>query len=210
VDPRIQLVQVDVTTDSPYLSQALARRALALVSAFNQQRRQSQSAQEAGFIGARLQDAKKQLSDAEDSVARFAEQNRDTRFPSLTVRYERLQREVTLRQGVYAALLQRYEQSRIEEVRDTPVLTVVQQPDLPARPDSRHVALKLLLALMAGTLVMGLLVLWRARLEGGGMGADGETELVEFQQALGALREQIERPLRRLSRSVAGPRRSAP
>jgi uncharacterized protein involved in exopolysaccharide biosynthesis len=34
-------------------------------------------------------------------------------------------------------LAQAYEQARIEEVRDTPVITVIEAPMLPARPDPR-------------------------------------------------------------------------
>lgn len=201
VDPRIQLVEIEATTTSPPLSKAIVERALDLVSQFNQQRRQSQSAREAEFIGGRLEEARQDLHAAEDSVARFVERNRDFKnAPFLTVQYERLQRDVLLRQSVYSALSQRYEQSRIEEVRDTPVLSVVEQPAIPVRPDSRHLALKLPLAMFAGAIVSMLVALWRARLWGAGGTAEGD--LAEFERALDELWEDLGRPLRRLTRRV--------
>src|SRR5207253_9545275 len=105
------------TTRSAYLSKGIVERALELVNRFNQEKRQSQSGEERRFIGGRLQESKGELRDAEDAVARFMEKNRDFRnAPALTFQYERLQREVALRQTLYASLSQNYEQARIEEV----------------------------------------------------------------------------------------------
>jgi uncharacterized protein involved in exopolysaccharide biosynthesis len=51
--------------------------------------------------------------------------------------YDRLVNNVTLRQQIYTSVAQAYEQARIDEVRDTPVITVVEAPLLPAKPDPR-------------------------------------------------------------------------
>ncbi|OGU02725.1 MAG: hypothetical protein A2W29_05175 [Gemmatimonadetes bacterium RBG_16_66_8] len=197
VEQRTQLVRLGVRTTSPDLSLAVVERALQLVSEFNQDQRQSQSAQERRFLGSRLGDAKQELREAEDSVARFLEQNRDFRnSPPLLFQYERLQREMTLRQTLYATLSQNFEQSRIEEVRDTPVLTVVESPQLPVRPDSRHLFFKLLLALVGGALVgvVGAFatdaLLRQAPEEAAG--------LADFQRLWGEFRREVWRPWRLL------------
>ncbi|HXV87335.1 MAG TPA: hypothetical protein VD793_11570 [Gemmatimonadales bacterium] len=197
VEQRTQLVRLGVTTTSPDLSLALVERALQLVSEFNQDQRQSQSAQERRFLGSRLADAKAELRSAEDSVARFLEQNRDFRnSPPLLFQYDRMQREVTLRQTLYATLAQSFEQSRIEEVRDTPVLTVVETPRLPPRPDSRRLAIKLPLALMVGA-VLGVLGAFLrdffARAAPG-----GAPDLADFERLLGDARGEFRRPWRLL------------
>ena len=46
-----------------------------------------------------------------------------------------------------------YEQARIDEVRNTPVITVVEPPDLPTRPNPRRTVLKGLLGLIVGLLM---------------------------------------------------------
>lgn len=196
VDPRIQLVTLSVTTRSPELSTAVVERALALVSQFNQEQRQSQSAQERAFLGARLAEARRELSEAEDSVARFMERNRDFRnSPPLLFQYDRLQREVTLRQALYTTLAQNHEQSRIEEVRDTPVLTVVEPPRLPVRPDSRHLALKLLLALVAGAMLGVLAAFARDAFL---RQAPEEEGLSDFERHLAEFKHEARRPWRLL------------
>jgi uncharacterized protein involved in exopolysaccharide biosynthesis len=197
VDHRIQLVAVAVKTRSAHLSEAIAERALQLVNRFNQERLQSQSAQERRFIGSRLEEAKGELRDAEDAVARFMQQNRDFRnSPVLFFQYERLQREVALRQGVYTTLAQNYEQSRIEEVRDTPVITVIQKPELPPQPNSRLLALKLALALVGGTLLG---VVGAFSKEFVVRGAHGVSpDFSEFENLLAEVRQELRRPWRLL------------
>ena len=57
-----------------------------------------------------------------------------------------------MQQGVVNSLAQSYEQARIAEVRDTPVITVVQAAREPVLPDSRRLVLKGLLALIVGSM----------------------------------------------------------
>jgi hypothetical protein len=63
------------------------------------------------------------------------------------------QREVVNRQQVYSTLVQSYEQARITEVRDTPVITVLQSPFLPPEPDGRGLTLSGALGLVLGGMV---------------------------------------------------------
>lgn len=195
IDQRIQLVEVRATTKSPDLSRAIVEQALELVNRFNQDKRQSQSAEERRFVGARLEDAKRELRQAEDTIARFMERNRDFRnSPALAFQYERLQREVALRQTLYTTLSQGYEQSRIDEVRDTPVITIVERPELPPRPESRQLVLKVALALVVGTLLGTLAAIsteFFAR-EAPRKSAD----LAEFQRLVVEIRQELRRPWR--------------
>ena len=62
VDPRTQMVKLSVTTHSPDLSTRVVERALALLSQFNQEQRQSQSGQERKFLGERLADRRPRLA----------------------------------------------------------------------------------------------------------------------------------------------------
>ena len=64
--------------------------------------------------------------------------------------HDGLQREVMLRQSVLTTLVQSYEQARISEVRDTPVITVLYTPFVPAGPDDLRLELVVALGLLAG------------------------------------------------------------
>lgn len=148
------VVTVSVRTDEPGLSAAIGRRLLGLISGFDLETRQSQASAERGFAEERLGQLRVELSTAEDSLKAFLVENRQfANSPQLTFEHDRLQRQVVMRQELVTAMAEAYEQARIDEVRNTPVITVIDQPDPPALPDSRGRLLKLLLGLILGLMV---------------------------------------------------------
>jgi uncharacterized protein involved in exopolysaccharide biosynthesis len=58
-----------------------------------------------------------------------------------------------MQQAVYSSLAQAFEQARIDEVRNTPVVTLVDPPNLPAEPDRRWLLAKVLLAALLGGII---------------------------------------------------------
>jgi uncharacterized protein involved in exopolysaccharide biosynthesis len=147
------VVTLQATTAWPSLSQQVAARMVELVSQFNMRTRQTRAGAERRFIEGRLGEAKDSLSQAEDRLQAFLQRNRDFRSaPQLAFEHERLERQVAMQQQVFTSLAQGYEQARIDEVRNTPVITIIEPPDLPTRPDSRLLLLKGVLALLAGLL----------------------------------------------------------
>jgi uncharacterized protein involved in exopolysaccharide biosynthesis len=147
-------VDLEISTPWPELSQQVAARMIQQVSDFNLNRRQTKAGAERRFIEARLVEAEDSLRAAESRLEAFLQRNRDYRnSPQLQFAYDRLQREVSMQQQVYTTLAQSYEAARIDEVRNTPVITVVEPPDLPAKPDPR---LALVKGVLAGLLGLGL------------------------------------------------------
>ncbi|MGH7524644.1 MAG: hypothetical protein ACREK8_10085 [Gemmatimonadales bacterium] len=123
-------VTVITRAESPTLAVQLNRRLVDLVSEFNLHKRQSRAAAERQFTADRLADARRQLDSAEDAERRFLEGNREYQSsPQLRFEAARLERRVALRQEVAQALAQSYEQARIDEVRDTPVITLIDRPE---------------------------------------------------------------------------------
>lgn len=149
------VVTVSVRATDPAVAQALAQRFLDLLNGFNLVRRQSQASAERRFTEGRLREVRQELRAAEDRLQAFLARNRDLRnSPELAFQRERLARDVSLAQDLFGTLSQAFEQARIEEVRDTPVITVLDRPQLAARPDSRRLALKVVAAGLFG-LVLG-------------------------------------------------------
>jgi uncharacterized protein involved in exopolysaccharide biosynthesis len=145
------IVSVAVRDRSAKLSALIARRLVDLVNRFNSMTRQSRASAERRFTEARLATARAELRTSEESMELFLEENRDfSNAPQLTFRRDRLQRDLGVRQQIVAALAQSYEQARIDEVRNTPVITIVQLPEVPVRPDSRGVIFKSLLGALLG------------------------------------------------------------
>ena len=135
---RTNVVSVKVSASSPTLAQQLNRRLLDLLGEFNLRRRQSRASEERRFAEERLATVKAELRVAEDRLQTFLQSNRDyENSPSLVFSYERLQADVVLLRQVVMTLQQSAEQAKIEEVRDTPTITLVESSSLPVRPDPR-------------------------------------------------------------------------
>lgn len=124
------VVTVDVRAPWRDLAEKVNRELLNRLNDFNLHTRQSQAAAEAQFTADRMDHARAELYAAEDSLREFLENNRTYQSsPRLLFEESRLQRRVDLRQQIFTTLAQTYEQSRIEEVRDTPVLTLLEAPE---------------------------------------------------------------------------------
>lgn len=153
-DRETGLVRFSVTERYAPLTAMIAERLLTLLNDYNLNKRQSQARSERQFVESRLADARAELKAAEDRLQRFLQQNR--RFegsPELAFENERLQREVRTRQEVVVSLAESYEQARIEEVRNIPVLTVVERPVVPLLPDRRGLVRRGIIALVVGTVL---------------------------------------------------------
>jgi|SRR5688500_7463083 len=146
------VVSLSVRTKDPTLSKQVADRMLQLLNAFNLRRRRTQASEERRFAEERLTQARAELRVAEDRLQMFLQRNRMyDNAPQLRFEEDRLTREVNMRQELYTAVAQAHEQARMDEVRDTPLITLIEQPNVPARPDPRG-----LVKWLAAGLVLGL------------------------------------------------------
>lgn len=126
VDDETGVVLLSVKMRFPALAAAVANRFVALLSEFNLETRQSNVTARRLFIEERLTEAEAELRSAEEDLQSFLERNRQFRgSPQLEVQYERLQRRVTIKQEVLITLRRQYEEARIQEVNDTPLITVI-------------------------------------------------------------------------------------
>jgi uncharacterized protein involved in exopolysaccharide biosynthesis len=129
-DREAGFVRMKLVTKWPDLSLDLAKAILALTNSASIGKQQYQAEAERSFAERRLKDADSALAAAEGDLEQFLAGNRQYRnSPLLTLEFERLQRRVDLRQQVALTLAQAYEQARIDEVRDTPVLMIVDGVD---------------------------------------------------------------------------------
>jgi uncharacterized protein involved in exopolysaccharide biosynthesis len=176
-------VQLRVYTTNPDLSAAVADRLLALVNDFNLRQRQSRARGEREFVEQRLASASDSLNGAEDALADFERRNRRYQdSPELVAAVQRLTRRVSLWQTLYVSLAQSYESARIEEVRNTPVITVIEHPSGFVEPRARHTVLKVFLGGLTGLVLSVAYGFLRAYL--GGLRTSGDPHFAEFEQSL--------------------------
>lgn len=158
--PKTGVVTLTVTQANGDLAVQVANRILEELNEFNRIRRQSQASSEKTFIEQRLSEVGRELRAAEDQLQQFLQRNREYRSsPQLSFEFDRIARLVAMRQEMYTALAQSYEQAKVEEIRDSPVLTVIEPPTAPLRPDPRGLRNGLLTAFFLGALAGVLLSL---------------------------------------------------
>ena len=140
---RVQ-VSADVTTNTvslavdmrdPHVAFQAATALLSTLDSFNITVRKSRARNEAEFLTARVADAQGALRAAEAGLESFLAANREGRTtPALAVQESRLRRAAEMAQTRFSDLQRQLDQARIQEVRDTPVLTVLDRPNLPVKP----------------------------------------------------------------------------
>ncbi len=162
--PRTGVIILKVHAPTAEMALQLARSILDEINLFNLNRRQAQAGAERSFIEKRLGEAQLELRQAEENLQSFLTENREFRSsPSLQLEFDRLNRAVAMRQQLFNSLAQSYEQAKIEEVRDLPVITVVEPPELPIEPDARGGVRKTMIGIAVG-LVFGMLLAFASHL----------------------------------------------
>jgi uncharacterized protein involved in exopolysaccharide biosynthesis len=193
VDDQTSIVRVSVAGRYPALAADVANRIVEYVNDFNTKKRQSQARERRKFTEARVVAADSELRHTEGAVKTFYERNRGwQQSPELTFEEGRLRRQVEIGQQVYGTLKREYETARIEEVNDTPLITVI---DRAVTPQERSGPKRKLLVVLATALAVVIAVLWaflaeyvdRAR-------RDPEDDYRELRSLL----ERVRRDLRRV------------
>lgn len=152
------VVHIEVRSPDRLLSVQVTQQLLEQVNDYNLRRRQSQARAEREFVERRLATAKATLRAAEEAVSGFYGRNRSfAESPVLEAEEARLQREVSLRQQLYVTLSQNYEAAKIDEVRNTPVITLVERPEGYVDERGRGVVRNSIVAfLVGGMLAIGI------------------------------------------------------
>jgi uncharacterized protein involved in exopolysaccharide biosynthesis len=151
------VVEVSVLTRWPSVSLGIITALMNGLNDFNLSSRQGQAAAERRFVEGRLTLADAELRAAEDRLEGFLRMNRVITSPELTLERDRLQRDVSMRQQVYTSLAQSYEEVRMREVRDTPVITVVEPPSVRPMHEPRGIVRTVIVGGLLGTFI-GMLI----------------------------------------------------
>ena len=107
---------------------------------------------------------KEQLTESEDALKVFRERNRSiVGSPQLQLEIERLMREVEIQTQVYITLQQQYELARINEVKETPSVVILDEGKPAVGKDKPKRKLIVIIAmLLGGMFALGVTLLKRA------------------------------------------------
>ncbi len=190
------VVELTASTKWRSVSLAIVTELIDAVNAYNERTRQGQAAAERKFVEGRLAIAGTDLRDAEDRLELFLRTNRGlSASPELTIQRERIQRDLNLRQQVFTSLTQAYEEARIREVRDTPVITILEPPSVPTEPASRGRAIRVLLGLILGAVFGAFLAFTSDTVAR--QRKDGDAEASAFADTLAEVKGEVLHPIAR-------------
>ena len=195
------VITFNVTAENPELAKQVGERLLERLNTFNLESRAAQATTERRFTEARLDEVQNDLRASEDRLRAFMQENRDFRSSArLSLDEQRLQRDVDMRQQVYTALAQAFEQAKIEELRDTPVITVLERPRAAVFPNPRGLFKRVVMAILGGAFLVILFAFIREFFLGASANASAGTATAEFKAVAREAMSDFRHPLRALSR----------
>jgi uncharacterized protein involved in exopolysaccharide biosynthesis len=133
VERQTSVVSVSMETPEPQLSADIVNTATRELDKYIRTRRTTTAGGQREFIEGRLRQIKEDLEHSEDSLKDFRERNRSViGSPPLLLQQERLLRDVQINSTLFIEMKKQYEIAKIEEVRNIPVVSVMD----PGRPSA--------------------------------------------------------------------------
>jgi uncharacterized protein involved in exopolysaccharide biosynthesis len=155
VNPRTNIIELRVSSRYPTSAAMVARHFLAALNRFNLETRQSQARERRRFVGDRLREAQDSLTRAERMQQDFLLTNRGSfrGAPTLEAQYERIQRQIQAYQDLYSTFRREYETARVDEINDSPVITIIDTATVPPKPSAPRRLLTVAAGAMFGVFV---------------------------------------------------------
>ncbi len=159
-DVRTSVVAFSVRARTPLTAERMASLLIDAIKHFNVTTRQLQARERRQFLEGRVADAYEALRSSEESLRHFYERNRSIEeSPTLVFEESRMKRVITLRQELYTALSKELETARIQEINDTPTITVVDPPFASSKPSGPSVPVLAAVFFFLGACAAGALLL---------------------------------------------------
>ena len=156
-NPRTGLISYSLEGPSPAVARLMVDTALATLNDMVVRMRRQRATSERTFLELQWNALHDSLSAREGDLKVFYERNRQVASPELQFEEASLKREVDRIQAIYVQLGTQLEQARLQEVRDTPVLSVIDPPTTPVRKSEPNIKLLAVTGLVVGCCVT---VIW--------------------------------------------------
>ncbi len=134
-DARTSVLTIKLESSNAQLSADVLNRLATELDFFIRNKRTTTASQQRKWIEGRMVEVQQDLAVSEDKLRAFRERNRiTTGSPQLLLQQERLARDVQINAALYVELKKQYELIRIEEVKNIPIVNILDA----ARAATRH------------------------------------------------------------------------
>ena len=156
------LIKITTTLQDPVIAANVANFIGNEVELYIQKENSAQSTKEKLFISERLSIVKKELEASELELKEFKERNRGFEdSPELFMNYSQLFREVEGKKEVYLTLQQQLELARIEEVKQSPILHILDNAVPPIKKSYPNRFIFLIFSFLIGLIYSSLATIFR-------------------------------------------------
>ena len=156
-DAKTSILTLSINASEPELAAEINQALIDELDAHQRQYNKSKTSDAKQFIETQIMNTEKELMAAEENLKVFMDRNRRIEnSPALQLQQQRLGREVTVLIGVFTTLKQQLETTKIEEVKESDYVVVLDSPEIPLR---RSKPKKKIIVILAGLLGLGLGIL---------------------------------------------------
>ena len=139
VNKKTGILALTVETSNPYLSSDVANEMVYQLDRYQRNFRRTNASEQRKFLDQRLGEVDGDLKNAEEHLKNFREKNRRVLdSPQLLLEQDRMEREVMLNSTLFVELKKQYELVKLDEIKNTPVVQVLD----PARPPAEKTSPK--------------------------------------------------------------------
>ncbi len=136
IDNKTNIVTVSLATTDAALSAQIVKEIVIGTDAFLRYQHRSYASEQGRWIDSRLSQVQADLRSAEDSLRTFRQINRAIASPALLLAESRLARQVDLNSALFLELSRQRELTKIDEIKNVPVLNVLDSARVAAIHDS--------------------------------------------------------------------------
>lgn len=154
-ESKTNVVQLSLEMPDRHLSADVLNAIIAELDTYMREKRKTNASEQRRWISIRITEVEQELRSAEDTLKHFREKNRRVvDSPQLLLEQERLMRDVQVKATVYVELKKQVELARIDEIKNIPIVNVLDPARPPVkkeRPRRLVITLATLLLALAGT-----------------------------------------------------------
>jgi uncharacterized protein involved in exopolysaccharide biosynthesis len=153
-DKMTAILTLSINASEPNLASEINKVLIEELDAHQRKYNKAKTSDTKQFIEERIIDTEKELMAAEEDLKIFMDRNRRIEnSPALQLEQQRLGREVTVLTGVFTTLKQQLETTKIEEVRESDYVVVLDPPEAPLKRSKPN---KRFMVIFAGIFGLGL------------------------------------------------------
>jgi tyrosine-protein kinase Etk/Wzc len=150
-ETKTSTVVVSLEMSESQLAADVLNETIRQLDLFMRLRRINTAAEQRKWINSRLEEVERELRSAEDALKVFRERNRRVAdSPELLLSQERMLREIKVKSTIYEELKKQFELAKIEEIKNTSIVNVLDPARAPVRKERPKRATNTAIAFLLG------------------------------------------------------------